>query len=510
MHTGLLNLVFVVVFLALMAGMGVYFARRNKDTEAYFLGGRKVPGWALGISMVGNAISSITFLALPAAAFALDWRQLTPNLFMPLAALLACWLFIPFFRQHQRVTAYEYLGERYGQGIRLYAALYNLAGQLLRLAMVLCLMAIPLAEMLHIRESTAIIVFGGITCFYTVLGGIEAVIWTDVVQTFVLLGGAFLCVGVVLAKLPGGIIQVFEVGSQFHKFSLGPMDFSLSERTFLLMTLVGLIGFVTEFSSSQATVQRYIAAPSLKEARKATLMCALVSLPTWVLFFFLGTCMFVFYQVCPSPEVAEMTSDNVLPHFILTQLRPGVSGVIIAAIMAAAMSTLSSSINAVSTIWTVDFLRVLRGRVDDAFELANARIAACVGGLVMILGAWWMSSISRESLYDLGSITGAILCFAGLTPFLLGFFVPRVGNRAIVFGMVASLLFSVYNILNYFDLLPAALALKIHIYAATPICNAVMLVAALLFAWIAPERNCGRLQGLTVWDGKPKEVEKNS
>ena len=493
-----------------MAGMGVYFARRSHDTDGYFLGGRKVPGWALGISMVGNAISSITFLALPAAAFALDWRQLTPNLFMPVAALMAYWLFIPFFRNHCRVTAYEYLGERYGQGIRLYAALYNLAAQLLRLAMVLCLMAIPLAEMLHIRESTAIIIFGAITCFYTVLGGIEAVIWTDVVQTFVLLGGAFLCVGVVIAKLPGGIAQVISVGNQFQKFSLGPLDFSFSDRTFFLMTIIGLLGFVTEFSSSQATVQRYIAAPSLKEARKATLLCAMISLPTWVLFFFLGTCMFVFYKIVPAPEIANMTSDNVLPHFILTQLRPGVSGLIIAAIMAAAMSTLSSSINAVSTIWTVDFLRVIRKRGDDALELTNARGAACVGGVVMILGAWGMSAMPRESLYDLGSITGAILCFAGLTPFMLGFFVPRVGNRAILFGMAAALLFSVYNILNHFSLLPSALSVKLHIYAATPVCNAVMLVAALLFAWICPERDRKRFQGLTVWDKHENGSEKKT
>ena len=129
----MLNYTVVILFLLTMAGMGIYFSRRNHSSEEYFLGGRKVPGWALGISMVGNAVSSITFLALPAAAYALDWRQLTPNLFMPLAALLACWLFIPFFRRSRHVTAYEYLGERYGTGIRIYSAIYNLLNQLLRL-----------------------------------------------------------------------------------------------------------------------------------------------------------------------------------------------------------------------------------------------------------------------------------------------------------------------------------------------------------------------------------------
>ena len=168
----LINLSVVALFLLGMAGMGVYFLKRNNSSEEYFLGGRKIPGWALGLSMVGTSISSITFLALPAAAFVLDYRQLTPNLFMPVAALIACWIFIPFFRRGLKTTAYEYLESRYGTGIRIYAALYSLLGQLLRLAIILYLVVLPLSAMLHISEGTAIIAFGVITCFYTVFGGI--------------------------------------------------------------------------------------------------------------------------------------------------------------------------------------------------------------------------------------------------------------------------------------------------------------------------------------------------
>lgn len=495
----LINLSVVALFLLGMAGMGVYFLKRNNSSEEYFLGGRKIPGWALGLSMIGTSISSITFLALPAAAFVLDYRQLTPNLFMPVAALIACWIFIPFFRRGLKTTAYEYLESRYGTGIRIYAALYSLLGQLLRLAIILYLVVLPLSEMLDISESTAILAFGVITCFYTVFGGIEAVVWTDVVQTVILLGGGLLCVAAVAFQLPGGLPQILEIGMEYDKFSLGPLDFSFSERTFWVMSLIGFIGFISEFSSNQNVVQRYIAAPTLREARKATLICIVMSLPTWIFFFFIGSCLFAYYKVFPSAEVAAMKPDDVLPHFILTEIWPGVGGVIIAACLAAAMSSLSSSINAVSTIWTIDFLRLMRRKGNDRFELVNAKLASGAAGIIMIAGAWGISLIPRESVYDLSAILGALLCSAGLTPFMLGFFTTRIGNRAILSGMYAALVFSVYNILNYFKLLPEPLQWNIHIYMAGPVCNGVMLAVALAYSLFRPEPVTEQLRGLTVW-----------
>ena len=493
------NIAVVVLFLSAMAGMGLYFLKRNNNSEEYFLGGRKIPGWALGLSMVGTSISSITFLALPAAAFVLDYRQLTPNLFMPIAALIACWIFIPFFRRGLKTTAYEYLESRYGTGIRIYAALYSLLGQLLRLAIILYLVVLPLSEMLDIQESTAIFAFGIITCFYTVFGGIEAVVWTDVVQTIILLGGGILCVAAVILQLPGGLPQILEIGMKYDKFSLGPLDFSFNDRTFWVMSLIGFIGFISEFSSNQNVVQRYIAAPTLREARKATLICILMSLPTWIFFFFIGSCLFAYYKVFPSAEVAVMKPDDVLPHFILTEIWPGVGGVIIAACLAAAMSSLSSSINAVSTIWTIDFLRLMRYKENDRFELMNAKFASAAAGLIMIVGAWGISLVPRESVYDLSAILGALLCSAGLTPFMLGFFTTRVGNRAILCGMYAAMVFSFYNILNYFKMVPELLKRKIHIYKACPICNGVMLVAALVASLFLPAPATKQLMGLTVW-----------
>ena len=224
-----------------------------------------------------------------------------------------------------------------------------------------------------------------------------------------------------------------------------------------------------------------------------------MSVPTWIFFFFIGTCLFVFYKVHPSAEVAVMKPDDVLPHFILTEIWPGVGGVIIAACLAAAMSSLSSSINAVSTIWTIDFLRLIRHKSEDRFELVNAKLASGFAGLFMIAGAWAISLIPRESVYDLGTILAALFCSAGLTPFMLGFFTTRVGNKAILFGMWTALLFSIYNILNYFGCLPVELRWNIHIYMAGVVCNLVMLIASLGYSLFRPAPVTERLTGLTVW-----------
>ena len=495
----ILDLLAVVLFLAGMAGMGVWFARKNTSTEAYFLGNRSFPGWAIGISMLGTSISSVTFLAIPAAAYVLDYRQAVTNLALPFVAVIALIFFIPLFRQGNMTSAFEYLEKRYGVLIRSYAALSFLVLQVVRLAMILYLVSIPIEGMLGIPILWIIIVGGVVVSLYTVFGGIEAVVWTDVVQTFILLGGGLLCLGLMVWDLPGGFGQVIEIGTEFNKFSLGPMRGGFNERTFFAVLLLGLVNFTNEYASNQNVVQRYIASKSLREARKATLICIVMSLPTWIFFFFIGSCLFAYFKVFPSAEVAAMKPDDVLPHFILTEIWPGVGGVIIAACLAAAMSSLSSSINAVSTIWTIDFLRLMRRKGNDRFELVNAKLASGAAGIIMIAGAWGISLIPRESVYDLSAILGALLCSAGLTPFMLGFFTTRIGNRAILSGMYAALVFSVYNILNYFKLLPEPLQWNIHIYMAGPVCNGVMLAAALAYSLFRPEPVTEQLRGLTVW-----------
>ena len=504
------DLVVLLLYLLVMAAMGVYFMRRNVGTEEYFLGGRSFPGWAVGISMLGTSISSVTFLALPAAAYALDYRQLTPHLVMPFVAVAACFLFIPFFRRGKNVSAFQYLEERFGSGIRFYAALYYLLHTLLKLAIVLYLLGLPIAAMTGYEERLVLVVIGIVIAFYTIVGGISAVIWTDVVQTVILLFGGFFCMVTALIRIPGGLSQVFLIGMEYQKFSLGPLDFSFGERTLPVMILLGLVTFIGEFVSNQNVVQRYIAAKSLREARKATLICGVMSLPTWGFFFFLGSVIFVYYKIFPCEAVASLSADEVLPHFILTTTWPGIGGLIIAACLAAGMSSLDSSINSVATVATVDFLKKFRPATGERAALRFAWLVSAAAGGVMIGGAVGISYLPRESVYDLSLTLGAIFCCATLTPFLLGFFTTRVDNRAILVGMGAAIVFSIYNILHFFGLLPEYLRLDAHIYLAGTLCNVVMLVVALAAALFRPGRQ-EKLQGLTVWTVERfKPVEKRT
>jgi solute:Na+ symporter, SSS family len=496
----IIDLIVVIIFMLIMAGVGIYFSKKNNSTEEYFLGNRSFPGWVIGLSMLGTSISSITFLALPAAAFILDYRQAVPNLAVPFVALAAVLVFIPFFRVGKATSAFEYLEHRYGQVVRLYAASSFIVLQLLRLATVLYLVSIPIASMTGFNIIGVIIVAGIFIGFYTVLGGIDAVIWTDVVQTIVLLLGGIVCLGIIIYLLPGGLNEVIEVGSKFNKFSLGPINWGLDSRTFLVLFLLGIVNFTTEFSSNQNLVQRYLAAKSTREARKATIICAAMSIPTWLSFFFLGTCLFVFYKAFPTVNVAAMTADEVLPYFILTKTPPGVAGVIIAACLAAAMSSLDSSINAISTIITVDFVKRYGKTNNDSKDLKLARIFGVLAGGLMIIGAIIINIIPKESVNDLGLILSSIFGGGLLSLYMLGFFTKRVGNKAILIGLGAGLILNFYLMLNSFGLLPQILRCNVHSYWTTILVNLLLITVAYTISFFCPSKK--NLVKLTVWTMK--------
>lgn len=348
----------MLVMLTGLVAMSLYFARRNKGTEEYFVGGRSFPGWALGLSMLGTVISSNTFLALPAAAFALDWRQLSVNLALPFVAIVALLVFIPLFRHGLRTTAFEYLGQRFGAFPRFYGTLIFLVTELIRAMQVLFLLSLPIEALTGAPGIWVIVACGLVVAFYTILGGLEGVIWIEVLLTVIMLFGAVACLGSVAWALPGGFLQIFEVGAENNKFSLGSFAWDIEERTFWTVFLLGIVNWLGIYGGDQNMVQRYLAAKSTREARKATITYTLIALPMWATFFLVGTGVYVFYQTFPSSEVAALDADRVLPHFILTQVPDGIAGLIITAIVAAAMSTLDASINAISTVCVVDLGKV--------------------------------------------------------------------------------------------------------------------------------------------------------
>ncbi|WKN30385.1 sodium:solute symporter [Porifericola rhodea] len=493
-----LDLLTLGVYLATMAGLGVYFSRKNDSTEDYFVGNRSFKGWVIGLSMLSTSISSITFLAFPAAAYTLDWRQLISNLMLPLAAVLAIVVFIPFFRRGKLTSAFEYLGDRFGPVARLYGTVSFLILQIIRIGQILFLVAIPVNLFTGIPITTTIMLVGVFIAFYTVAGGIEAVIWTDVIQAIVLWIGGLICLILMIDKLPEGISQVFSVAETHEKFSIGSMEWNLGERTFWTVALLGIFHFLGMYSSDQNIIQRYVATQSTREAKKATLIYSVVALPTWSLFFFIGTTLFVFYTVFPETSVASLEADQVFPYFILSQLPAGVSGLIIAAVLAAGMSTLDSSINAISTVTVVDILKPywMKGR-DDKTYLRTARWIAIGVSLLMMGGAFFFSVIEKESINDISWIVASVFggCLVGL--FMIGFFTTRVGYKAVLPALLLSVLVNLYLGFSLTGWLPEVISMDIQAYWVGVIVNLLFMALAYIFSFFI--KNNKELDGLTVW-----------
>lgn len=492
----------IVIYLLAILGMGVYFSRRMKTTENYFLGGRSFPGWAVGLSLFGTNISSITFLALPAAAFKGTWELNTQNAVLPIAAIFAVVVIIPFFRRAGLVSAFEYLEDRYGSVPRLYAAISFIVLQIARVALILYLIAIPASAIFDVPIETVIIVGGVVIGLYTILGGIEAVIWTDVIQTLVLIVGGILCVGAVVLELPGGVSDVIEAGVEGGKFNVGSWKFDWHEKNVYVLVLWGLTGYVKTFCADQNVVQRYAASASTREARKATVIWALLSVPTWYFFMFLGTCLFVYYNQFPDPEVAAIPrdeSERVLPYFVLNEIPAGIAGIILAAVLAAAMSTMDSGVNAMATVTVIDILKRYSTRErSDAFYLKTARWLSGFYTCAVIGCAIWYLDLEKDSIAHLSIVVGALFggCVGGM--FLVGFFTTRVDNRSAVIAMAIAILVNVYFVLDNFNKIPEQLSLSVYSYYVVILVNIVFAVFAYGIALIRgkPPKDIDRL---TVW-----------
>jgi SSS family solute:Na+ symporter len=422
--------------------------------------GRSLPGWVVGISIFGTYLSSITFLALPGAAYGGNWNQFVFSLSLPLAALIATRYFVPLYRKRNQVSAYSYLEHRFGPWARTYATVFFLLTQLGRMGTIMFLVALALGPLIGWNVAYIIIVVGALVTLYTLLGGIEAVIWTDVVQSFILLAGALVAAAFILFGMPEGPGQLFSLGAASHKFSLGSFGASISEQTFWVVLIYGLCMNLQNFGIDQNYVQRYITAKSDREAKKSVWLSALLYIPASALFFFIGTGLYAFYTAQPGLLPSAITKgDDVFPHFIVAQLPVGVTGLVIAAIFAAAMSTLSTSVNSSATVILCDISK--RYVRKEAGERESRRVLyvttffwGAFGTLVALamthvrqaLDAWWtMASIFSGGMLGL---------------FLLGFFSRRARNVPAAIGVVLGVLVIAWMsvpTLAKLDLLPPGL-----------------------------------------------------
>ncbi len=507
MTLGVLDVAVLVGYFLLLFAMGLYFARKNNSTEEYFLGGRRFSGWVIGLSLVGTSISSITFLAYPGDAFKTAWLRFLPNLMLPVAVIVAAYYFLPRLRKADTVTAYEFLEERFGPSIRVYGAVAFMVAQTVRVSMILYLISLVIQHISGLPANGCILIAGCVVALYTIVGGIDAVIWTDVLQTIVLLLGGVACLMVIVSLLPGGLPQILEVAQQGGKLGFAELkdgkllgvswDISLSEKTASMMLLIGLIGWLTEYSSNQNTVQRFNASRSAKDARQAMFICAAVSLPTWAFFMFLGTSLYVFFEIYPTvvaTEILEGTrkAEEILPYFILNHLPPGLVGLVLAAALAAAMSSLDSSINSISTVSISDiYRRHLRKNAPDSHYLRVARVVGVVVGSLMIGGAMYLNGTETTTLQDTATILTSLLGGGLLSIYAIGFFSKQGDARHIIVGIVGTMVFTAWTILSARNLLPDALDYPFDLYYTGLLGNVVMFLLAFGASLIVTTRMVG-------------------
>jgi len=514
MHLSPIDVIVLIAYMVGIGAMGVYFAKRNVSTEEYFVGGRSFKGWVVGLSLVGTSISSISFLAFPGDAYKTAYLRMLPNFMLPIALIFAAYVFLPFYRKNRITSAYEYLEMRFGPGVRVYGALTFIVGQLMRISVILFLLSVLIQVVTDLSPITCIVVGGVFVAFYTVVGGISAVMWTDVVQTIVLAAGGILCLVVLLHHLPGGLDQVIDVASRAGKFSfaefsdgkLQPVSWrvTLQSKTATMMLFLGLTNWLYEYSCNQYTIQRYAASRSTHDARVAMWVAAICSIPIWLFFMFLGTALYVFYQTFPTEATSAMLTkagkpEQILPYFIVHELPIGTAGVVIAAALAAAMSSLDSSISAVATVSVVDIYRrhLVKGR-DDHHYLVVARWVSGVTGVLMIVGAIWFSMIDIKTMQDTTTALTSILAGGLLGLFMFGMLTTRGDGRAAMCGIISTLAFTTWTVLAGWGWLPANLEIPFDSYYTTIIGNLVMFAGGYAMGLLFFPCH-KRLPNLTIW-----------
>jgi len=430
------DIAIVGAYLAGTALFGLWFLWRTRSAERFMAAGRAIPGWAVGLTMFGSYVSSISFLALPGKAFDSNWSFFVFSLSLPPAAWIAARFFVPFYRASGEVSAYHHLERRFGPWARTYAVVCYLLTMLARTGSVMYLLTLPLAGLLGWDIPTVILLLGIVMTAYPLLGGTEAVVWAGVGQTILLIAGALVCFVWLMLGVPGGPGQIVTVAAREGKLSLGSLSASLAMPTVWVVFLYGIAENLRNFGITQNYVQLYITAKSDRAAARSVWTAALLYLPISAVFFFMGTALWAFYAARPGLLPAGVGGDKVLPHFINTQLPVGVAGLVIAAICAAATD---SNFHSMATLVHCDiYRRYVRPAASEreamwvlrlstlAFGIASTAIALAMVRVKTVIDAWWTLA---------GIFSGGML---GL--FLLGIAFRRVGNRAALLGVGAGVL----------------------------------------------------------------------
>ena len=507
------DLLVIAINLGVMVIIGIYCARKTRSADGYFLADRSMPGWVVGFSMMATIVSSMTFLAIPGQTFNGDWRFMPAHALYFIPAIVGYLVFMPFFRRGHVRTAYEYLERRFGTWARVYGAAAFIFHHMFRTGVILYVVSLPFQTMSGLDLWIVICVLGILVGAYTIAGGLEAVIYTDFLQGLALILGGLICTPIIAHLLPGGLGQIFTVASADGKFSVGSTALVLDEETMWVIILVYQFQFLQLACTDQSMVQRYLAMKTDKEARRGFVLGTALTIPVWFYFAFIGTALYVFYQSFPTPALENREPEGVFPYFILTQVPAGVAGFVIAGLLAAAMSTLDSSINASAAIVTTDFYRRFQSSArDETYYLRVGRWFSVLFSLIMIgvaLLIMFFQQLGDDTLMEVQTVVYSVVSAGLLSLFLLGFMTVRVGTKAASIATLCTVLLvgnwvclTTERGARMFpwlaDLLPNRFWIGVipHIF---------LIVVGYSLSLFLPRRSDRSLTNLTIWTKQPPQ-----
>ena len=437
---GWVNYLILILYLLAMTGVGFYFSRKSDSSDHFFKGGGNIPWWAAGISIFATALSAITFLSVPAKSYATDWGMFLFSMMTIAVVPIVSRFFLPLFQKLKVASVYEYLENRFSRPVRALASSFFCIFMFARVAIVLFLPSLALNAVTGIDIYLCILLMGVVTLTYCTMGGIKAVVWGDVIQGFLLVGGAILSFIWIIRGIDGGFSGFFQVATQQHKFNLFDFRFDWTQPVFWVAILGGLSNSLLTYTSDQSIVQKYLTVKDKKEMERSLWLNGLITIPISILFFSIGTALFVFFRQRPDLLSVGMShTDSIFPHYMMCQLPDGIRGLLVAAVFAATMSTIASNINSSTTVLSEDFYAKWKKDVTDRGKVRFARIAGIFVGGLGILMALALATYDIASLWDqfnffLGLLTSGL---GGL--FLMGIAARRIGTRAALTGFAGSI-----------------------------------------------------------------------
>jgi SSS family solute:Na+ symporter len=445
-HLHFIDYTIILIVLGVTLWLGFRFSQRQNTTENYFLSKGNFPSWALGLSLLSTLISSVTFLGYPAQGFTSNWILLVQGLMVPVVLLGTIWFIVPLYRKVIGLSTYEYFEKRFGSFARYYSSFSFILRQFAGMGTVLFLVAVAINKMTDINSFAILAVVGMVLIIVNLKGGMQAVIWLDVFQGFMLFASGVICLGILLFSIKGGAPEALRVATENGRAGFGPYDFKFTQLTLVVMIINGAFYAIQKYGTDQTVVQRYLTAKTDKSAIKASLLGISLTIPIWTMFMFIGTALFVFYKQQDLP--AGMKAESVFPHFMMTQLPTGVVGFIVAALISAAICSLSADLNSLGAVGVEDYYKkIKRGRPDKEY-LKAGKLLVVLSGLVSVgIGAIYLST-GNEGV--LGVVFTLYAIFSGgiVGIFLLGVFSARANRQGVNIGIIACILFTAYAFLT--------------------------------------------------------------